>query len=513
MAQDIIPAGSTYSMPPGSFYPVQPEEQTQGSRSAKDLFYIMFKWQRLILSIFLVFTVATAIAMLLKPPVHTATAKIMFKKDRTPLQISGASVSKVTFAPQVLQSEVELVQSREVLLPVARKLLTNNKGGKGPTIEEIEATVSSLGRNIVPAVIPNTSIIQLTYYDRTPEEAQKTLSLIVDQYVEQQSLVESGAMKLLEFYQKNTEKAAAGLGQAEEQLRKWEAENGTVSIKEQITGELKMLESREIALEKSKADIEAAQAKVAMLKSQISSQPERVVMSREQVMNPLVTKLKGDLVAAEVALQELFQRYTDKDRRVIEKREQVALLKTELAAAVKEEIVGKETTELNPLNQVIKKDLAATQAYLAALLAERETIQPQVRGFSNRLAALREKQFQVDPLRREANARKDTYLLYAKRLEEAQIRADLGKEQLADVAVIEQPHADIETDARQRVLMVLLAAFVGLTLGAVIAFGIEFLNNSLRTQDDVEHYLGLPVLAAIPDLRSRLVTAGLLSSA
>jgi capsular polysaccharide biosynthesis protein len=52
-------------------------------------------------------------------------------------------------------------------------------------------------------------------------------------------------------------------------------------------------------------------------------------------------------------------------------------------------------------------------------------------------------------------------------------------------------------------LMVLLAAFVGLTLGLAIAFGFEFFNNSLRTQDDAEHYLGLPVLAAIPDLRER----------
>jgi capsular polysaccharide biosynthesis protein len=38
-----------------------------------------------------------------------------------------------------------------------------------------------------------------------------------------------------------------------------------------------------------------------------------------------------------------------------------------------------------------------------------------------------------------------------------------------------------------------------------IAFGLEFFNNTLRTQEDAEHYLGLPVLAAIPDLRDRPV--------
>jgi uncharacterized protein involved in exopolysaccharide biosynthesis len=453
--------------------------------------------------------------MLLKPPVYTANAKIVFNKDRTPLQISGkASVTKVTFLPHILQSEVELVKSREVLLAVAQKLLANNKGGKGPTILEIEETVSSLQRNIVPAAIPNTNVMQVTYYGRTPEEAQKTLELVVNQYIDQQSLVESGALKLLDFYQKNSERAEAELRQAEEELRKWEAENGTVSVKEQITGQLKMLDSHEAQLKKTQADVQAARARVATLSSLLSSQPERVVTSREQVMNPLVTRLKSDLVAAEVALQDLLQRYTEKDRRVIEKREQIALLKTELASAEKErEIMGRETTELNPVSEVIKKDLAAAQAYLTSLVSQREALQQQVYELSKRPTDLREKQVEVDRLSRHVNVRQEAFLTYARRLEEAQIRADLGKERLAELTVIEQPHVDTGTDLKQRVLMVLLAAFVGLTLGMAIVFGIEFFNRSLRTQADIEHYLGVPTLAAISDFRDRpLVLEGRVGS-
>jgi capsular polysaccharide biosynthesis protein len=37
-------------------------------------------------------------------------------------------------------------------------------------------------------------------------------------------------------------------------------------------------------------------------------------------------------------------------------------------------------------------------------------------------------------------------------------------------------------------------------LGVAIAFGLEFFNNALRTRQDVEYYLGLPVLAAVPEL-------------
>ena len=97
-------------------------------------------------------------------------------------------------------------------------------------------------------------------------------------------------------------------------------------------------------------------------------------------------------------------------------------------------------------------------------------------------------------------------------MEEARIAAGLGKEQLANVAVIEKPHALLGTDLLKRILMVVAAGLLGTVLGIAIAFGLEFLNNSFRTQDDVEHYLGLPVLAAIPDLRNPPVAGGLLTS-
>jgi capsular polysaccharide biosynthesis protein len=46
-----------------------------------------------------------------------------------------------------------------------------------------------------------------------------------------------------------------------------------------------------------------------------------------------------------------------------------------------------------------------------------------------------------------------------------------------------------------------LGLFGGLALGAATAVAIEFLNRRLRFEQEVEHYLELPVLAVIPDLQ------------
>lgn len=45
-----------------------------------------------------------------------------------------------------------------------------------------------------------------------------------------------------------------------------------------------------------------------------------------------------------------------------------------------------------------------------------------------------------------------------------------------------------------------VAFVLGLMVGVGIAFFIEYLDNTIKTPDDVEKYLQLPVLAVIPDL-------------
>jgi capsular polysaccharide biosynthesis protein len=38
-------------------------------------------------------------------------------------------------------------------------------------------------------------------------------------------------------------------------------------------------------------------------------------------------------------------------------------------------------------------------------------------------------------------------------------------------------------------------------LGLAVAIGLALFNSALRMEEDIEHYLKLPVLAVIPDLQ------------
>jgi uncharacterized protein involved in exopolysaccharide biosynthesis len=288
-------------------------------------------------------------------------------------------------------------------------------------------------------------------------------------------------------------------------LNEWQEKNHTVSIDEQITNDLKLINNRETSLKETEEQIEVTRAKIAVLKKQFSALPERLMTSQERIANPAVTRVKEQLVAAEVALQDVLNRYTEKSRQVQDKKTQVLLLRKELETAEKQEIIGRQTTELNPLRSNLERELGAAQALAASLAAQKETLGKQVRETSERLGDLREKKGELTRLSRVVALHKDSFELYGKKLEEARIATGLGKEQLSQVLIIAQPFVVPPDDLLDDLVLVLLSSIVGLAFGGAIAFVIEMFNNNLRTQADVEHYLGLPMLAAVPDLPPRVL--------
>jgi uncharacterized protein involved in exopolysaccharide biosynthesis len=431
---------------------------TRGGGTAKQLFIVIFKWKWLIFMLFSAFTIAAAVAMYVKSPVRTATAKILLKPDRVSLQISGSSVGgKLPYPPQVMQSEVELIKSREVLIPVARKLLADEGRPEADLTDgELGAKIALLRNNIIPVAFPDSSVIQVTYFAETSGEAVRLLRLILEQYMVQHEVVYTGSTKLLTFYEQERDRVGEQLRRAEEQLRNWQEANNVISIDEQISRYITTVAERERVLQQAETEL---------------------AMGRERVREPLVDKLKGDLIAAEVALQDTLQRYTENDRRVQERQEQVALLKKELQGAEKR--------------------------FLTSLTSQRDTLRGQLREASAALSAMREKRVEFNRLSRTVDLSRDAFMLYGKKVEEARIAARLDKEQLSNVAVIEEPYAPYVTDLNKRLGMVLLASVVGMSLGVAIAFGFDFFNNSLRTEEDIEYYLGAPVLASIPDFKDR----------
>jgi succinoglycan biosynthesis transport protein ExoP len=66
------------------------------------------------------------------------------------------------------------------------------------------------------------------------------------------------------------------------------------------------------------------------------------------------------------------------------------------------------------------------------------------------------------------------------------------------IDTLEQARADVNPTKPNVMLLLSIGAGLGLVLGLLLAFFLEYLDTSVKSLDDVERYLGVPVLAVIP---------------
>ena len=437
----------TVPLPPPS---VLLAPRPSSSDSIELMLYVVFKRWKLIVAIFLAFATAAAIVTSLKPLTRNATAKILLKPSRMSPEISGMSPQdgRWPFPEQVLDSEIELVQSRDVLVGAALAEAPTATG------ERLELEIQRLRAHLLAINLPNTSVIELTYSADTLAEAQRTLERILADYLRQHTAIYTGSAELLRFYETEKSNAAEKLAAAEDARRKWQAENQVVSIDHQISSQIELLENGQKQLEQARADAE-------------------VTLQQD----PLAARLQGDLLASEAGLADLEQRYTEADRRVQEKQQQIIRMRGQIASA--------------------RGRLRAT------LAAHQKALEAQVQGATATLASLREKKLISDRLTRAVELAQEAYRQYSKNLDEARIAARLDEERLSNVKVIEAPHGTTITDLRKRAGFFAISIVVGVATAILIAFGLSLLRPCIRGRRDVEAELGLPVLALIPDMKDR----------
>ena len=70
-----------------------------------------------------------------------------------------------------MNSEVQLIESRQVLQAVATKLLS--RPGRRSIKDELEHKINSMVSNVFPVPLPDCTILKVTYLARTSEDAAR----------------------------------------------------------------------------------------------------------------------------------------------------------------------------------------------------------------------------------------------------------------------------------------------------------------------------------------------------
>lgn len=147
------------------------------------------------------------------------------------------------------------------------------------------------------------------------------------------------------------------------------------------------------------------------------------------------------------------------------------------------------------------RDERATQLVrgMRAELAQLERREAEIRAAIDaqkaQAATQSRKGAELDALRKEAESSKNLYEVLLQKLNESDIAASIRNNNVSLVERAAVPSSPVRPDKKR---IAGLAALIGLALGVALLLGRDYLDNTLKDPDEMERYLHLDLLAAVP---------------
>ena len=197
---------------------------------------------------------------------------------------------------------------------------------------------------------------------------------------------------------------------------------------------------------------------------------------RSLIDNPLISQLHSQLVNAELEISRLGKVFKRKHPKIVQLQDQIVKTREKL-------------------KQEIDKEVQNLKAERAVLQAREQALQKTIADFENEGMEYNKKELQYSILKRNVEMNQNIYDALLVRLKEADIRENVDVSNIRIAEEAELPGGPMGPNHQRNLL---LGAVLGLMIGVGIAFLWEYLERSLRTEEDVQKYLGLPVLGVIP---------------
>jgi protein tyrosine kinase modulator len=464
------------------------------------ILYVLFKHKQLICVIFILLIVPMFLYLLFRSTYYLAVAKVLINPSREFLNLSptgGQSSFNLAPSPEMLNTEIQIIQSPELAQRLAAEIpFPNDPDGKSRSDAQIRGDGQRVRGFIKATPIRSANLIQISVTtDYKPEWAASVVNRAAELYLEQQIKVRK-TQGVEEFYDEQDKRLRASLLKAEEALRAFQEKEKIIDAPEEVKADLLGLAAFERNLKETDSSIRETEQKITTLDDQLKQQKATISSNTNITINPVYQQIRTKLTQLELERDSLLQRYTADDRLVKDKETEIEELKKKLAT-VKETSVGSENISLNEVHRRILNELLQARVQLRALNEKKIALTRQVESYSTTAADKKRKGFEYDRLLREVNAKKENLDLYKKRAEEARISDAMDERKFSNAYILERASLPLQRANYSAFVLMALTITAAMGIAVAAAFGLEYLNKTLRNEDDIEEQIGLPVLATI----------------
>ncbi|GIW39886.1 MAG: hypothetical protein KatS3mg076_0463 [Candidatus Binatia bacterium] len=480
----------------------------------RDVLHVLFKRWRLFLTLFLLVSLPGLVLVLLREPLYVATAKVLITTQRADITIQPTDLTRLTtinLNESVVNSEVHIIRSRELLERVVEKLngngavrrvraRTENGGDQDKSRGVLGRQVLRLADSLQVTPIRNSNVIQIDYYHPKARQAALVVNRVVDEYLAYHALVH-GAKGLARFYEEQRRSLQDSLARAERALREFSVREGIVDPEAEIQAAVLSISKTEQELREVRAAISGLEERLRTTERQVASEPPDVKWYEYVEVNPVVEALTEQLAVRKADRIALLRKYTEKERHVRDATAEIRDLGNELEQelAKKPTVPGRQILRRNPVRDDRVRELLELQGKLQEARARRASLEEQLSRLNRQLVRLKAKSLEYDRLLQEVRNWRNTYELYIKREEEARVSEAMDQEKMVNVEVVQRPALPLPRTGRRQA-STLVALLSGLVVAAAGTFGVEYFGRTIRSERDVERFLGLPALGSLPEV-------------
>jgi capsular exopolysaccharide synthesis family protein len=487
----------------------------------RELFRLVRKRKWLIIVLIAIVTTILTIEAYRTSPIYQASAKIEIGKENRSLVQAGELIQDDSdwIVPMVsLRTSMEILKSRPVLEEVVTNLELDQKSKflnvtprrsmweairsivrKESSPGQDEATramaevrpapmESKLARSLEESArlqpyvdllegalktepIRETRIIAISYTHTDPTIAAAVANGVAQVFIDRGFRNKTEKFTYTsEWLDEMTRKLKARVEQAEQALANYTRENNIFSTDSKST--LTTDKLSHLHEQAAKAEMDR------IIKESLYQQAQagRVAQLPEAFADPKTAELQRELGRLAVTAAQLDLKFGPENLKVTEIRQQMATIEKQ----IEESRQG--------LEEKIKADyeraVSDEQAFKAALARAK------VEATQQNQAAI-----QFNLLNQEVNTAKQLYTDFLQKTHQARVQV---AEQQNNLRLIEPARVPQEPVGPKRMLMILTGFFVSLIAGIGLVFFLEYLDNTVKSVEDIDRYLQLPTLGVIP---------------
>ncbi len=442
---------------------------------------IRVRWG-LILLAFLLVVITTAVVTYFQPREYQSSVFIEVKSMAENPRIFGNEGMMPYRDPQLAPTVYQILQRTGILYPVIDELKLQDKWARGGYRPTREQAYQILRGKLDLDEVRNTDLLQISVFDADPQLAADIANKIVAVYQVKRVQEEREILnRAVEAMNEEVAKEERKVEEAAKEVARIRDEEQIVDLNPEGTED--SLTAANANVVKQEAEVNDAETKVATLTAKLQ-QIESLkgddlmrMMPTLDIQDPTVLKILPNYQEAVANEAQLLNSGLGENHP-----------KVKALRATKAVYVRQLEEQVASVRDALKRNLNSAEA-------TRDELKKRLTGINE--AQLAQKNLSANYVRA-----KNAYIKEKSLRDGVRLRAQTQTMEMAmprQAVSVKQVAEPAPSAARPRVaLNMALGALVGLVLGIGLAFFIEYLDTSVKTMDDVETLLGVPVLAIIP---------------